>query len=133
MFVIETKLLVLYIMVCLCSFCILCSMSPVSLDFPFLLSLQRILCCIVLFIFVFVAFCILCSMLSVTLDCPLWLPLQGLLCCIVLCLYEFCILCSMLPLSLGRPLLFSPSGVTLLYCVLLVFVLYHMLHSWLPL
>ena len=34
----------------------------------------------------------------------------------------------MLPLSLGRPLLFAPSGVTLLYCVLLVFVLYHMLH-----
>ena len=95
------------------------------------LSLQRLLCCIVFVCLRSVSYAPYClSLGSFTLDCPF----NGYF--VVLCFvcvrsvsYAPCCLCL-----LGRSLSIVPSTVTLLYCVLFVFVLYLMLHisfdSW---
>ena len=99
---------------------IACVSRSSTLDCPF-----SLLCCIV---FCLSSFCILCFILHVSLARPL--VIAPLVYCVALrfaCVrfvsYAPCCLCLW-----GRPLLFSPSGVTLLYSVLLVFVLYLMLH-----
>ena len=102
------------IVFCLSSFCILCSILPVSLGRPLLIVPSTVtLLYSVLFVFVlYLMFHTAFVSRSSTLDCPF-----SLLCCIVFCLSSFCILCFILHVSLARPLVIAP----LVYCVALCF------------